>query len=129
VRYIHLNPLRVELVKDLRELEKYPYCGHGTVLGTPARPWQDCESVLAQFGRRASDAKEAYRRFVAEGVRLGRRPELVGVDWHDREGNGLPSDHRDRVKHGSSLMSGYWGAENLWSAFLERRMHERCGNM
>jgi hypothetical protein len=26
-------------------------------------------------------------------------------------------------------MSGYWGAENLWSALLERRMHERCGNM
>ena len=26
-------------------------------------------------------------------------------------------------------MSGYWGAENLSSAFLERRMHERCGNM
>ena len=22
-------------------------------------------------------------------------------------------------------MSGYWGVENLWSAFLERRMHER----
>jgi REP element-mobilizing transposase RayT len=34
VRYIHLNPLRVELVKDLKELERYPYCGHGTVLGT-----------------------------------------------------------------------------------------------
>jgi len=78
VRYIHLNPLRVELVRDLKELEKYPYCGHGTVLGTPARQWQDCESVLAQFGRRASDAKEGYRRFVTEGVRLGRRPELVG---------------------------------------------------
>jgi hypothetical protein len=31
------NPLRVELVKDLKELEKYPYCGHGTVLGTLAR--------------------------------------------------------------------------------------------
>ena len=26
-------------------------------------------------------------------------------------------------------MSGYWGANNLWSAFLERRMLERCGNM
>ena len=26
-------------------------------------------------------------------------------------------------------MSGYWRVENLRSAFLERRMHERCGNM
>jgi len=88
VRYIHLNPLRVKLVKDLKELERYPYCGHGTILGRPPRHWQDCESVLAQFGRRGSEAKEAYRRFVAEGVTLGRRPELVGgglarsaADW------------------------------------------------
>ena len=78
MRYIHLNPLRVKRVKDLKELERYPYCGHGTILGTQASRWQDCESVLAQFGRRASEAKEAYRRFVAEGVALGRRPELVG---------------------------------------------------
>jgi REP-associated tyrosine transposase len=59
-------------------LEKYPYCGHGTILGTPARSWQDCESVLAQFGRRDSEATEAYRQFVAEGIALARRPELVG---------------------------------------------------
>jgi len=67
VRYIHLNPLRVELVKDLKELENYPYCGHGTILGTPARQWQDCESVLAQFGTRTSEAKRAYWKFVAYG--------------------------------------------------------------
>ena len=78
VRYIHLNPLRVELVKDLKGLERYRYCGHGTVLGTQANPWQDRESVLAQLGRQDSEAKEAYRRFVAQGVALGRRPELVG---------------------------------------------------
>ena len=78
VRYIHLNPLRVELIKDLKELEKYPYCGHRTIVGTQRNPWQDCASVLAQFGKRESEAKEAYRRFVAQGVALGRRPELVG---------------------------------------------------
>jgi hypothetical protein len=78
VRYIHLNPLRVELVKDLKQLERYPYCGHGTILGTQSNPWQDGDSVLAQFGQRGAEAKEAYRRYIAEGVALGRRPELVG---------------------------------------------------
>ena len=78
VRYIHLNPLRVELAKDLRQLERYPYCGHGAILGTQSSPWQECDSVLAQFSQREAEAKEAYRRYVAEGVALGRRPELVG---------------------------------------------------
>ena len=37
VRYIHLNPLRMKLVRDLKELEKYPYCGHGTILGNAGK--------------------------------------------------------------------------------------------
>ena len=88
VRYIHLNPLRVGLVKDLKQLEKHPYCGHGTILGTAARQWQDCESVLAQFGRRAFDAKEAYRRFVAEGVVLGAATGVSGR-WTGAIGGGV----------------------------------------
>ena len=78
VRYIHLNPLRVQLVKDLDALEKYPYCGHGAVLGKLRYEWQDRHSVLVQFGGREGQASAVYRRFVAEGVALGRRPELVG---------------------------------------------------
>src|SRR6185503_624496 len=78
VRYIHLNPLRVKLVKDINSLEKYPYCGHGAILGNVSYQWQDRNSVLAQFGGRETQAREAYRRFVEEGIVLGRRPELVG---------------------------------------------------
>ena len=78
VRYIHLNPLRVRLVKDLKGLEHYPYCGHGAILGTVKNEWQERDSVLAQFGSREGDAKGGYRRFVEDGVALGRRPELVG---------------------------------------------------
>ena len=33
VRYIHLNPLRVNMVKDIKQLENYPFCGHSTILG------------------------------------------------------------------------------------------------
>ena len=73
-----MTRLRVGVVKDLKQLERYPYCGHGTIVGTQANRWQDRESVLAQFGVREAEAKEAYRRFMAEGAALGRRPELVG---------------------------------------------------
>ncbi len=33
VAYIHLNPLRAGLVRDLRGLRDYHWCGHGTLLG------------------------------------------------------------------------------------------------
>jgi REP element-mobilizing transposase RayT len=78
VRYIHLNPLRAKLVRDMKALERYPYCGHGAVLGQVSYEWQDRHSVLAQFGSREAQAKTAYRRFVEEGIAQGRRPELVG---------------------------------------------------
>jgi REP element-mobilizing transposase RayT len=29
VRYIHLNPLRAKIVEGMKELDKYPYSGHG----------------------------------------------------------------------------------------------------
>jgi len=38
IRYIHLNPVRAGLVKDLKELDKYPWCGHATILGKRANP-------------------------------------------------------------------------------------------
>lgn len=66
------------LVADLKELERYPYCGHGAILGNMKNVWQDGDSVLVQFGDREGEAKSAYRRFVEEGAALGRRPELVG---------------------------------------------------
>jgi len=38
IRYIHLNPLRAGLVKDLRELDKFPWTGHSTILGRRKNP-------------------------------------------------------------------------------------------
>ncbi len=33
VRYIHLNPLWVGLVKDLKGLDTYPFSGHSVLMG------------------------------------------------------------------------------------------------
>jgi len=78
VRYIHLNPLRSHLVTSLSELDRYPWCGHGVLIGRIKYPWQDRDYVLSWFGSRERGARRAYRKYVAEGVAVGRRPELVG---------------------------------------------------
>ncbi len=49
VRYIHLNPLRAGIVKDLRGLNSYPYCGHSCILGKRTNTWQDKDYILKLF--------------------------------------------------------------------------------
>jgi len=78
VRYIHLNPLRGGVVADFDELDDYPYSGHSALLGAIPRDWQCTIPVLEQFGRRIAWARAAYRKFVADGVASGRRPDLMG---------------------------------------------------
>jgi hypothetical protein len=78
VRYIHLNPLRAKLVEDLKALGNYPYGGHSAVLGKVKSDWQRVDDVLTLFGKRKSDARKAYARFVNKGISKGRRPELTG---------------------------------------------------
>ena len=78
VRYVHLNPLRGKLVRDLGELGHYPYAGHSVLMGKQKHAWQETGFVLGQFGRRVGDARRAYRAFVEAGIPLGRKPELVG---------------------------------------------------
>jgi putative transposase len=78
VRYIHLNPLRAGLVKNLVQLDRFLWAGHGVLMGKVKNSWQDVDYVLSWFGKRAGQARGIYRSFVAEGIDQGRRPELVG---------------------------------------------------
>ncbi|MFA5027818.1 MAG: transposase [Candidatus Methylomirabilota bacterium] len=77
-RYIHLNPLRSHIVPDLSTLHRYPWTGHAALVGGVARPWQDTQTILAQFGPTPRRAIAAYRAFVAAGIPQGRRPDLGG---------------------------------------------------
>ncbi len=78
VRYIHLNPVRAGVVKDLKELDRYPYSGHSVLMGTLTNTWQEIDGILIMFGKRRSSARQAYRSFVEKGIEQGRRPELAG---------------------------------------------------
>jgi REP element-mobilizing transposase RayT len=78
VRYLHLNPLRAGLVRDLRALERYPWSGHAVLLGRAPAAWQVTAEVLGRFGRPLRSARARYRAFVAAGAGQGRRPELQG---------------------------------------------------
>lgn len=65
VRYIHLNPLRAKIVKDLEKLKSYPRCGHSVLMGKIDHPWQHTEYVLRLFGKTVRTARKAYSIFVA----------------------------------------------------------------
>ena len=103
IRYIHLNPLRAKLVQDLKELDKYPWAGHSTILGRRQNPLvpdqakshepsakstsekeqkflakKTIEDVLLHFGETKTVARRRYRQFVKNGIDQGKRHELQG---------------------------------------------------
>lgn len=77
-RYIHLNPLRVGIVKDLVALDTYLYTGHSVLMGHQRIGWQDDGKILSMFAKYKATARRKYRVFVEQGIEAGRRPELVG---------------------------------------------------
>ena len=78
VRYIHLNPIRSQIVKTLHGLDGYPWSGHRAIAGKAAHAWMDTAFVLACFGKRKSAAYRAYRRFLQEGIGRTHDPLLTG---------------------------------------------------
>jgi len=106
VRYIHLNPLRAGIVSSMTELGRFRFSGHNGIVTGSAVPWQDADEVLTRFGQSAKEARIAYEKFVAEGIALGKRPDLIGggllrssggwqeVQWARQAGEFLKSDER-----------------------------------
>ncbi len=78
VRYIHLNPLRANLVSGLSGLDRHPWSGHSVLMGNRDAGFQSIEEVLLRFGKRTGIARAKYRTFVEEGIARGSRPDLVG---------------------------------------------------
>ena len=104
--YIHLNPLRAGVIKDVAALKEYRFAGHSALMGLSDRSWQDTGYVLRVFGRSISEARKNLQRQVVQWSRKGRCPDLIGgglirsaggwsaVKEVYREGIRLSSDER-----------------------------------
>lgn len=79
VRYIHLNPLRAGLVRNLEELDFYPWSGHAVLMGNSRATWQATQEVLGWFPGSAREPRAAYRLFVAQGLEWS-APESDGSE-------------------------------------------------
>jgi putative transposase len=78
LRYIHLNPLRAQIVKTIADLDSYIWSGHRAIIGKAKNPWMDAEYVLAQFGSTRRKALYAYRKLMSEEIGQGQIKELIG---------------------------------------------------
>jgi REP element-mobilizing transposase RayT len=64
-RYVVLNPVRAGMVEHPGD---WPWSSYRAMVGdAPVPGWLATDGLLAQFGRRRSEARRRYGKFVAEG--------------------------------------------------------------
>ena len=114
VRYIHLNPVRVGLVKTIEDLDWYPWTGHSVIMGNCQQEQMDSRYLLSLFGNKLREAQAAYREFVIEGFTQGHLPEFSGGGLARSQGGwsavvsfrrkGVAPDFDDRVLGSSEFV-------------------------
>ena len=66
VRYIHLNPVRSEIVRSIRDLEEYPWTGHRHIIRGGPPTWQDKGLLQTEFDdpRDVTGWVRKYREYI-----------------------------------------------------------------
>ena len=73
VRYLHLNPARIRTPLNPWT---YPWSSHRAYLGHTSPVQVKTTTVLTLFHRQLGPARQAYRKFVMEGLRQGHQPQF-----------------------------------------------------
>jgi REP element-mobilizing transposase RayT len=71
IRYIHLNPVKANLVDSLTKLDRYRWTGHAGIMGKHKQSWHNQKAVLQLFGPQRKQARECYRAFIKAGINNG----------------------------------------------------------
>jgi putative transposase len=69
IRYVHLNPIRAGICKNLDVLDRYLWSGHAAIMGRQNYPFQDVNTVLRRFGKDNRESRKHYREFLEEGIK------------------------------------------------------------
>jgi hypothetical protein len=129
MRYIHLNPLRVGLFEDLKELDRFMWTGHSSVIGKRKNPLdynrlpenrnkpeycnkkalaeRTIEKLLLYFGDELSMSRRKYRQFIKKGFQRGKSPDL--------QGGGVIEDYYNNKKGLQSLENQQRNSEKEFS--------------
>jgi putative transposase len=75
-RYIHLNPVRAELVKLPQE---YIWSSHGAYLGLVSAPWLTMQFIQELLGKHFFNNGITYADFIKNGLDEGFMPTLLRV--------------------------------------------------
>lgn len=76
-RYIHMNPLRAGLVKNLAA---YPWSSYPHYVGLKEKPpWLETGCILGYFGQEERQAQKRYRNYVHEAIGVKITNPLEGV--------------------------------------------------
>lgn len=68
-RYVVLNPVRANMVKDVAQ---YPWSSYPAMTGAaPVPHWLHADWLLSQFGKSRVVTRRKYAQFVSEGVKQG----------------------------------------------------------
>ena len=68
VRYIHLNPGRLRAPEDPW---RYRWSSHAAYVGEAKTVKVDTQEILSQFSTRVDRARQAYQRFMHDGLKQG----------------------------------------------------------
>lgn len=95
VRYIHLNPLRAGVIKNLANLDKYISSGHVHITGVCNYPWQDTELLESEFSGGDQSWISNYMNFLSDGSHCDKSALSNGTYVIDRKG--LTEVENDRI--------------------------------
>jgi len=78
VRYIHLNPVKANIVQ-IRKLDTYFWTSHHELIQSSEKCLIERDEIFSYFGNKRSKALKQYRQFIHDGVNLNEKLDGGGL--------------------------------------------------